>query len=59
MTSGAIVERIDVVGHVRDGKLAVLVDLFLDSLFLQAAEERLRYGVGARDTRQAAEGPLV
>ena len=37
----AIVERVDVVGDVRDRKLSVLVDLFLDSLLLQAAEQRL------------------
>src|SRR5437667_11419681 len=36
-----IVERIDVVGHVGDRQLSVFVDLFLDPLFLQAAEERL------------------
>lgn len=45
MTSGAIVERLDVVGHVRDREFAVLVDLFFDSLLLQAAEERLGDGV--------------
>ena len=36
MTSGAIVERLDVVGHVSDREFTVLVDLFLDSLFLQS-----------------------
>ena len=36
-----IVEAVDVVSNVRDGQLPVLVDLFLDALFLQAAEERL------------------
>ena len=36
-----IVERIDVVRHVGDRQLSVFVDLFLDPLFLQAAEERL------------------
>ena len=41
VTSGSIVEGIDVVGHVRDRELSVLVDLLLDSLFLQAAEEGL------------------
>jgi tetratricopeptide (TPR) repeat protein len=35
----SIVEGIDVVGHVGDRQLSVLVDLFLDPLFLQAAEE--------------------
>ena len=39
VTSGSIVEGIDVVGHVRDRELSVLVDLLLDSLFLQAAEK--------------------
>ena len=41
MTPGAIVERIDVVSHVRDREFAVLVDLFLDPLLLETAEERL------------------
>jgi len=36
-----IVKAIDVVGQVGDRQLPVLVDLFLDPLFLQAAEERL------------------
>ena len=41
----SIVEGIDVVGHVGDRQLSVLVDLFLDPLFLQAAEERLGDGI--------------
>jgi len=45
VTSGSIVEGIDVVGHVRDRELAVFVDLLLDSLLFQAAEERLGDGV--------------
>ena len=41
----SIVEGIDVVGHVGDRQLSVLVDLFLDPLFLQAAEEGLGDGI--------------
>ena len=41
VTSGPIVERVDVVRDVRDRELSVLVDLLLDSLFFQAAEEGL------------------
>jgi hypothetical protein len=40
----SIVEGIDVVRHVGDRQLPVPVDLFLDSLFLQAAEDRLGSG---------------
>jgi hypothetical protein len=39
VASRSIVEGIDVIGHVGDRQGSVLVDLFLDSLFLQAAEE--------------------
>jgi hypothetical protein len=39
VTARPIVERFDVVGHIGDRQLPVLVDLFLDPLFLQAAEE--------------------
>jgi hypothetical protein len=39
VTARSIAEGIDVVGDVGDRQLAILVDLFLDSLFLQAAEE--------------------
>src|SRR5438128_2658097 len=42
---GSIVEGINVVGHVGDRQLPVLVNLFLYSLFLQAAEERLGDGI--------------
>ena len=45
MASRAIVERIDVVGHVAHGKLSGPVDVFLDALFLQAAKERLGHGI--------------
>ena len=41
VTSGSIVEGIDVVSHVRDRKLSVLIDLLLDSLVLQTAEKGL------------------
>jgi len=41
VASDAIVEGIDVVGHVGDRQFSVLVDLLLDSFLLQAAEERL------------------
>jgi len=35
MSSGAIVEDIDVVGYISDRQLSVLVDLLLDPLLLQ------------------------
>jgi hypothetical protein len=41
MVARSIVEGIDVVGQVGDRQLAVLVDLFLNPFFLEAAEERL------------------
>ena len=41
----SIVEGIDVIRQVSDRQLAVLVDLFLDPFFLQAAEKRLGNGV--------------
>jgi hypothetical protein len=45
VTSRSVVEGIEVVGHIGDRKLSVLVDLLLDSFFLQAAEEGLGDGV--------------
>ena len=45
VASDSIVESIDVVGHVGNRELPVLVDLFLDPLLLQAAEEGLGDGV--------------
>src|SRR5579862_6778423 len=45
VASRSIVEGINVIGHVRDRQCSVLVDLFFDSLLLQAAEERLRDGI--------------
>lgn len=39
MTTRVIVERVNVIRHVGDRSLAVLVDLFLDSLLLQATEK--------------------
>ena len=47
VTTGAIVERIDVVGDVFRRQLAVVVDVLLDPLFLQAAKERFGDGVDA------------
>jgi hypothetical protein len=41
----SIVEGVDVIRHVGCRQLSVLVDLFLDPLFLQAAEERLGDGI--------------
>jgi len=41
VTARSIIESIDVLGHVGRCELSVLVDLFLDSLLLQAAEEGL------------------
>src|SRR5882672_9853254 len=45
VTARAIVERVDVSSYVGQSELAGLVDVFLDPLLLQAAEERLRHGV--------------
>src|SRR5688500_315360 len=41
MAPDAIVERLDIVGHVRGCQFAVLVDSLLDSLFLQTRKEGL------------------
>ena len=41
----SIVEGIDVVSHVGDRQLPVPIDLFLDPLFLQAAEKGLGDGI--------------
>lgn len=41
----SIVEGIDIFSQVSDRQLSVLVDLFLDPLFLQAAEKRLGDGI--------------
>lgn len=45
VTTRSIVEVIDVLGHVGDRQVAVLVNRLLDSLFLQAAEEGLDDGI--------------
>ena len=45
VTARSIVEGIGVIGHLGNRQLSVLVDLFLDSLFLQAAEEGLGDGI--------------
>jgi hypothetical protein len=45
VTSRSIVEGIDVVSHIGDRELSVLVDLLLDSFLLQAAEEGLGNGI--------------
>ena len=41
----SIVEALDVISHFGDRQRSILVDLFLDSLFFQAAEERLGDGI--------------
>ena len=41
VTSRSIVEGIDVISHLGDREISVLVDLLLDSLLLEAAEEEL------------------
>ena len=41
MVASPIVEGFDVVGHIGACEVAVLVDLLLDALFLEAAKERL------------------
>jgi hypothetical protein len=45
VAAGSIVEGIDVGGDVGDRQVSDLVDLLLDPLFLQAAEEGLGDGV--------------
>lgn len=45
MATRAIVERLDIVGHVSDRKCPGLIDLLLDPLLLQAAEELLGHGI--------------
>jgi hypothetical protein len=45
VTPLAIVERIDVFRNVRSREISILVNLLLDTFFLQAAEEGLRYHV--------------
>jgi len=45
MSSAAIVEGLDVIGHIGDRQFAILVDPLLDPFFLQAAEERFGNGV--------------
>ena len=45
VAAGSIVEGIDVGGDVGDRQVSGLVDLLLDPLFLQAAEEGLGDGV--------------
>jgi hypothetical protein len=42
VAASPIVEAIDVVGHIVQGQLAVLVDMLLDPFLLQTAEEGLR-----------------
>ena len=45
MPAYTIVERLDVVGNVFNGKLPSFVNVFLDSLLLQATEEGFRHSV--------------
>jgi hypothetical protein len=45
VTSRSIVEGIDVVSHLGDRELSVCVDLLLDSLLVDTAEEGLGDGV--------------
>ena len=45
VASRSIIEGVDVVSDVGGGQLAVLVDLFLNAFFLQAAEEGFGNGV--------------
>lgn len=44
-----IVEAVDVVRYVEKSRLSISIDAFLDSLFLQAAEERLGYATGTAE----------
>jgi hypothetical protein len=45
VASGSIVEAINVVGHIVQSQLSVLVHVLLDPFFFQTAEERLRDGI--------------
>lgn len=45
VAAGPIVEAVNVVRHIGFRQFTILVNLFLDSLLLQAAEEGLRDGV--------------
>jgi hypothetical protein len=45
MASSAIVERVDVIGDVLDRGVSVFVNVFLDPLFLETAEEGFSYRV--------------
>ena len=45
MPPRSIVERINVIRNVSNSELTILVDLFLDTFFLQAAEEGLGNGI--------------
>jgi hypothetical protein len=42
VATGSIVERLDVVGDLRESQLPILVDFLLDAFLLKAAEERFR-----------------
>ena len=69
MPTRSIVERIDIVWNVSNRELAILANLFLDALFLQAAEERLGNSVvptvastthaGFQPVRSAESSPVV
>jgi hypothetical protein len=45
MTTRSIVKRVDVITDIGERQFTILVDLLLDALFLQAAEEGLRDGI--------------
>jgi len=68
MTSGSIVERLDVFGHFSARELSALVDPLLDAVFLQAREEGLSDRVVPAvataahvrlEATRTAEAPLV
>ena len=60
MPSGGIVERIDVFSYLGAGDRAILVDLLLDVLLLEAAEKRLSDGVipAIASTAHAGDQPI-
>ena len=45
MSSRFIIERLDIVGYIRERKLTVFVDVLFDPFFLQATEEGFGYRV--------------
>lgn len=45
MASYSIVEDLDIIEHIRSGKISDFIDPLLDALLFQAAEERFCHGI--------------